>query len=125
MSRADLFAIIKVRKLRDFNTIISTVGNGTIGCEICKPVVGSIVASLHGEFVMAKGRHGLQDTNDRFLANIQRDGKFKASLLLNLSIILILSRSHRNLLCRSSNCWRRGVSYNFHNLDFLAFALDY
>jgi len=76
MPRADLFAIVKIRKLRDFNTIISTVGNGTVGCEICKPVVGSIVASLHGEFVMNKKLHGLQDTNDRFLANIQRDGTF-------------------------------------------------
>lgn len=57
MSRADLFAVIKIKKLRDFNTIISTVGQGEIGCEICKPVVGSIVASLFGELVMKKELH--------------------------------------------------------------------
>ncbi|GAA5939388.1 uncharacterized protein JCM15063_004507 [Sporobolomyces koalae] len=75
MPRADLYAVIKIRKLRTFNEILSTVGKGE-GCEVCKPVCGSILASLHGEFVMKKELHGLQDTNDRFLANIQRDGTF-------------------------------------------------
>ncbi|GAA5913645.1 uncharacterized protein JCM6883_004036 [Sporobolomyces salmoneus] len=76
MSRSDLFSVIKIKKLRDFNAVMSTCGQGQVGCEICKPVIGSILASLYGELVMKKELHGLQDTNDRFLANIQRNGTF-------------------------------------------------
>ncbi|GAA6024584.1 hypothetical protein JCM11491_000289 [Sporobolomyces phaffii] len=76
MSRADLFAVVKVKKLRDFTSVISTVGQGEIGCEICRPTVGNIIASLYGELVIKQEHHGLQDTNDRFLANIQRNGTF-------------------------------------------------
>lgn len=48
----------------------------SLGCEICKPTVGSILASLYNEHVMSRPHHDLQDTNDRFLANIQRNGTF-------------------------------------------------
>ncbi|WVW80433.1 nitrite reductase [NAD(P)H], large subunit [Kwoniella bestiolae CBS 10118] len=77
MSRQDLFQIIKIKKLRDFATINETVGTpGTIGCEICKPAVASILSSLYNEHVMKVEHHHNQDTNDRFLANIQRNGTF-------------------------------------------------
>lgn len=46
------------------------------GCEACKPAVGSITASLYNKHVLDDDRRGLQDTNDRFLANIQRNGTF-------------------------------------------------
>jgi len=49
MSRADLFSIIKVKRLRNFNEVIRQAGaiKDAIGCEICKPVVGSILSSLY------------------------------------------------------------------------------
>ena len=46
------------------------------GCDICKPAVASILASCWNEFVL-KPRHApLQDTNDYFLANMQKDGTY-------------------------------------------------
>lgn len=48
----------------------------SLGCEICQPTVASILSSLFNEHVMAKPHHDLQETNDRFLANIQRNGTF-------------------------------------------------
>ncbi|KAF8974666.1 hypothetical protein BDZ97DRAFT_1900252 [Flammula alnicola] len=48
----------------------------SIGCEVCKPAVASILSSLHNEFVMAPVHHQNQDTNDKYLANIQRNGTY-------------------------------------------------
>merc|ERR1711939_1231551 len=49
---------------------------GSLGCEVCKPAIGSIIASLYNKHIVDSDRRGLQDTNDRFLANIQRNGTF-------------------------------------------------
>jgi nitrite reductase (NADH) large subunit len=46
------------------------------GCEICKPAVASILASTWNEYVLKREHVGLQDTNDRYLANIQKDGTY-------------------------------------------------
>lgn len=48
----------------------------SLGCETCKPAIASILASMFNQHVMDKQVHDLQDTNDRFLANIQRNGTF-------------------------------------------------
>lgn len=48
----------------------------SLGCEICMPTVASILSSLFNEHVMSRPHHDLQETNDRFLANIQRNGTF-------------------------------------------------
>lgn len=48
----------------------------SLGCEVCKPAIGSILSSLFNPHLMDKPVHELQDTNDRFLANIQRNGTF-------------------------------------------------
>lgn len=48
----------------------------SLGCEICKPTLASIFASLFNQHVIDKPMHMLQDTNDKFLANIQRNGTF-------------------------------------------------
>ena len=48
----------------------------SLGCEICQPTVASILSSLFNEHIMSKPHHDLQETNDRFLANIQRNGTF-------------------------------------------------
>ncbi|KAJ6499701.1 nitrite reductase [Mycena vitilis] len=78
MSRADLFAVVRVKKLRDFTEIMRTSGvdPNSLGCEICKPAIGSILSSLYNEHIMSPAHHQNQDTNDRFLGNIQRDGTF-------------------------------------------------
>jgi len=77
-SRADLFNIIYVRKLQSFEEIMRAAGKdpNSLGCEVCKPAVGSILASLFNKHIIDKDRRGLQDTNDKFLANIQRNGTF-------------------------------------------------
>lgn len=75
MPRADLFNAVMVTGLRSFRDIIGRFGNGR-GCDICKPAVASILASLYSEHVLADDRAALQDTNDRYLANIQRDGTY-------------------------------------------------
>lgn len=48
----------------------------SLGCEICKPAIASILSSLFNQHIMDKELHDLQETNDRFLANIQRNGTF-------------------------------------------------
>ncbi|GAB7356801.1 hypothetical protein MBLNU459_g7686t1 [Dothideomycetes sp. NU459] len=77
-SRADLFNIIYVKKLTDFASIMKDCGKepDSVGCEVCKPTIGSITSSLFNKHLLDKERRGLQDTNDRFLANIQRNGTF-------------------------------------------------
>lgn len=77
-SRADLFNIIYVKKLDSFTTIMKQCGKQpeSLGCEACKPAIGSILASLFNRNIMDSSVRGLQETNDRFLANIQRNGTF-------------------------------------------------
>jgi nitrite reductase (NADH) large subunit len=75
LSRTELFAVIKVKELRSFADAIKECGRGN-GCEICKPAVASILASLWNEDVLAPQHQTLQDSNDRFLANIQRGGLY-------------------------------------------------
>jgi nitrite reductase (NAD(P)H) len=77
-SRADLFNIVSVKKLTDFPSIMKDAGKDPIslGCEVCKPTIGSILASLYNKHVVDKSLHGLQDTNDKYLGNIQRNGTF-------------------------------------------------
>lgn len=74
-SRTELFAIVKAKQLKTFDAILEHCGTGN-GCEVCKPAVASILATLFNENVMAPQHQTLQDTNDRFLANTQRDGSF-------------------------------------------------
>jgi nitrite reductase (NADH) large subunit len=76
-SRAELFEIIRVTGVRTFSELISKHGNGTgRGCDICKPAVASILATLAGGHVLDGEQAALQDTNDHFLANLQRNGTY-------------------------------------------------
>jgi nitrite reductase (NADH) large subunit len=75
-SRAELFEIIQIRGIRTFAEAIAEHGLGGSGCEICKPVVASILASLGGGHILDGEQASLQDTNDHFLANLQRDGTY-------------------------------------------------
>ena len=77
-SRADLFNVIYVKKLKNFADVMKECGKepDSLGCEVCKPALASILASLYNQHILDKPLHGLQDTNDKFLANIQRNGTF-------------------------------------------------
>jgi nitrite reductase (NADH) large subunit len=72
-TRTELYEIVKIQGIRTFAKLISTHGRGR-GCEICKPVAASIFASLGNGHVL--DHKPLQDTNDAFLANIQKNGTY-------------------------------------------------
>ena len=74
-SRQELFHLIKVNKIKTFADLLEQYGTG-LGCEICKPTVASILASTWNEHVLETPHVGLQDTNDYYLANIQKDGTY-------------------------------------------------
>ena len=74
-SRQQLFHLIRVGELRSFADVLKAHGRGK-GCDICKPAVGSILASCWNGFVLARDQASLQDTNDYFLANMQKDGTY-------------------------------------------------
>ncbi|MFI6822297.1 nitrite reductase large subunit NirB [Micromonospora sp. NPDC050187] len=75
VSRKELFEIVRVRGIRTFSQLVAEHGRGR-GCDICKPVVASILASLGSGYVLDGEQASLQDTNDHFLANLQRDGSY-------------------------------------------------
>ncbi len=74
-SRAELFEIARSTGIGTFSELVTRYGTGR-GCDICKPAVASILASLGGGHVLEGEQAALQDTNDHFLANIQRDGTY-------------------------------------------------
>jgi nitrite reductase (NADH) large subunit len=74
-SRQELFELIRVHRLTSFSQVISSHGSGR-GCDICKPAVASILASLSHGYVLSRAQAPLQDTNDHFLANLQKDGTY-------------------------------------------------
>jgi nitrite reductase (NADH) large subunit len=75
ISRQELFESVRVLELTSFDEIINRLGTGR-GCDICKPAVASMLASQHNAYILDAGRGALQDTNDRALANMQRDGSY-------------------------------------------------
>jgi nitrite reductase (NADH) large subunit len=74
-SRQELFHLVQVGKIETFSELVKKHGKG-MGCEICKPVAASILASVWNEFVLTKDHVSLQDTNDTYLANMQKDGTY-------------------------------------------------
>lgn len=74
-TRAELFDIVRVTGVRTFSELVTRFGRGR-GCDICKPAVASILASLGNGHILDGEQATLQDTNDHFLANMQRDGSY-------------------------------------------------
>ncbi|HEY5325757.1 MAG TPA: nitrite reductase large subunit NirB [Mucilaginibacter sp.] len=72
-SRQELFDLVKINKLKNYDLILDHFGKGD-GCEVCKPVVASILSSLWNDVIVKQGT--IQDSNDRFLANIQKGGTY-------------------------------------------------
>ena len=74
-SRQELFHLIRVEGIKTFEELLAKHGKG-YGCEVCKPTVGSLLASCWNEYILKPQHTPLQDTNDNFLANIQKDGTY-------------------------------------------------
>lgn len=77
-SRSDLFTLIMVKRYQSFKEVMQHLGNDpdAFGCEICKPCIGSILSTLFNRHILSSDLHGLQETNDRMLGNIQRNGTY-------------------------------------------------
>ena len=74
-SRKQLFHIVKVEQIKTFDELINKHGQGH-GCEICKPAIGSILASVWNDYILESTHLPLQDTNDTYLGNMQKDGTY-------------------------------------------------
>jgi nitrite reductase (NADH) large subunit len=74
-SRQELFDLVRVHRIGSFGDLLRRYGNGG-GCDRCKPVVASILASLGNGYILDGEQASLQDTNDHFLANLQKNGTY-------------------------------------------------
>ncbi len=74
-SRQELYHLVRVEKCTSFHDVLHKHGKGE-GCDICKPAIASILASCWNDFILSEQHAGLQDTNDYYLANLQRDGSY-------------------------------------------------
>lgn len=74
-SRQEIFHLIQVNDIHDFNTLITRHGKGK-GCDICKPTAASIFASCWNDYVLSQDHAPLQDSNDAYLGNLQKDGTY-------------------------------------------------
>ncbi|KAA1248142.1 nitrite reductase large subunit NirB [Aquimarina sp. RZ0] len=74
LSRQDLYKIIQVKGYTKFDEVLDNHGNGGHGCELCKPLIASLMATINAD--TANEEYAIQDSNDRFLANIQRNGTY-------------------------------------------------
>lgn len=74
-SRAELFDIVRAGRVGSFTRLVQEHGTGR-GCDICKPAVASILASLGNGHILEGEQAALQDTNDHFLANLQKNGTY-------------------------------------------------
>ena len=72
-SRQELFDMVKINKLKNYDLVLDHFGKGD-GCEVCKPVVASILSSLWNDVIVKQDT--IQDSNDRYLANIQKGGTY-------------------------------------------------
>ena len=74
-SRQEIYHLVRVGDIRTFDELLARHGKG-MGCDVCKPVAASVFASCWNEFVLKKELAGLQDSNDYYLGNIQKDGSY-------------------------------------------------
>ncbi len=75
LTRQELFEVAAIHGYTRFDDIVAGHGTGR-GCDICKPAVASILASLLHHHVLEGSNKVLQDTNDAYLANLQRNGTY-------------------------------------------------
>lgn len=75
-TRQELYGIVRVEGIERFDELLARHGKGELGCDICKPAVGSILASCWNRPIMDPTLVPLQDTNDTFMANMQKNGTY-------------------------------------------------
>lgn len=75
-TRQEIYHLVRVGNIHSFEELLAKHGKGRMGCEICKPVAASVLASCWNDYVLKEEHAGLQDTNDRYLANMQKDGTY-------------------------------------------------
>ena len=74
-TRQELYHLVRVESIKSFDVLIAAHGRG-LGCDICKPAVASILAACWNDHVLTRPHAPLQDTNDHFLANMQKNGTY-------------------------------------------------
>jgi nitrite reductase (NADH) large subunit len=74
-TRQQLFDLVRFERIESFSELLRRHGRG-LGCEVCKPAVASMLASLTNRYILDDEDASLQDTNDHFLANLQKDGTY-------------------------------------------------
>jgi nitrite reductase (NADH) large subunit len=74
-SRQEMYHLIRVGEIKSFDDLLAKHGKG-LGCDVCKPAAASIFASCWNDFVLKKDLASLQDSNDYYLGNIQKDGTY-------------------------------------------------
>jgi len=76
LSRQEIFDLVQVHQYKRFDDIVEAHGKGR-GCDVCKPAIASILATQFNGHVLDKTTTGaLQDTNDAYLANLQKNGTY-------------------------------------------------
>ena len=74
-SRQELYHLVRVGQIKTFDELLARHGRG-LGCDICKPAAASVLASCWNGFVLEPELAKLQDSNDYYLGNIQKDGTY-------------------------------------------------
>jgi len=72
-SRQELLDLIRINKIKTFDQVLDTFGKGD-GCESCKPPIASMLAGLWNDVILKQDT--IQDSNDRYLANLQKGGTY-------------------------------------------------
>ncbi|MEU1597802.1 nitrite reductase large subunit NirB [Streptomyces sp. NPDC005708] len=84
-TREELYEIVLALRISSYQQLLDRYGRegarGGDGCETCKPAIASVVASLAPAIgadghVLDGEQAALQDTNDHFLANLQKNGSY-------------------------------------------------
>lgn len=75
-TRQELYHLVRVEGIQSFDELLARHGRGHHGCDICKPAVGSILASCWNGSITDPHLVPLQDTNDTFMANMQKNGTY-------------------------------------------------
>ncbi len=72
-SRQELVDLIRMNNVRSYDEALDHYGRGD-GCEVCKPAIASILSSLWNDLIVKQDT--IQDSNDRYLANLQKGGTY-------------------------------------------------
>ena len=75
-TRQELYSLARVEGIHSFDEMLAKHGRGHVGCDICKPTVANVLASCWNRPIMDPSLVPLQDTNDTFMANMQKNGTY-------------------------------------------------